>query len=289
MFKLRRADKKELNKEFVIVSSVTILLVLTIAVLSLLYGKSSKDTYDVIFFGDSKVGNDRTESAVTNYLARATGLTVFNAGIGGTTLSSSNDTVLNIYNMVSMAKAAYLGDFGAQKASMPREYVEKNDIVYYIPETIQGISRIDFKKAKYIIIEQCVNDYYAKVPLINPENPYDITTVTGALRQSIKYMKAASPNAQIIVVSPNLSFAGTAINGKMEFGYGDEMDFGYGTEADYADALKSVCEELNVTYVDFYNDSGITRENLFDYCFDGLHPNEAGNELMVKLIKEKMN
>ncbi|MCQ2518997.1 MAG: SGNH/GDSL hydrolase family protein [Lachnospiraceae bacterium] len=256
-----------------------LLLVLTI-VLSLFFGRGGKETYDVIFFGDSKIGNDRTESSVSNRLEQATGLKVFNAGVGGTTLANGGNNLFNVYTMSSLARSVYMNDFGAQKATLPKTYLEKNAILDYIPETVEGLSNIDFNKCKVFIIAHGSNDFFSKVPIDNPEDPEDEATLIGALRVSVKYLKKANPKAQIIVVSPCLTYT--------EDGFGDVLDYGFGTEKDYAEAEKAACAELGIDFVDFYNDSGITRDNVWDYLFDGLHPGEAGNKVMLELIMEKL-
>lgn len=247
---------------------------------ALFFEKGGRETYDVIFFGDSKVGNDRTESSISNRLERASGLKVFNAGVGGTTLANCGNNLFDVYAMSNLARSVYMNDFGAQKATLPRAYLEKNDILDYIPEVVEDLSNINFSKCKVFIIAQGSNDFFSKVPIDNPENPEDETTLIGSLRVSVKYLRKANPKAQIIVVSPCLTYT--------EDGYGDELDYGYGMEKDYAEAEKEACLELGVDFVDFYNDSGITRDNVWDYLFDGLHPGEAGNEVMLDLIMEKL-
>lgn len=258
--------------------SLLIALILTFAIvlLSLNVNKGRKQRYDVIFFGDSRVGNDRTETAISWRLAEKTGLKVFNAGIGGTTMANNHDSTLSLYSMVSLSKAVAMNDFSVQVAAIPTQYIENNDILYYVPDTVKELSKIDVSKAKYIIIEQCTNDYLSGIALENPDNPYDEATVMGALRVSVNNIRSAVPDAKIIVISPCMTFT-------IE-GYGDELDFGYGTEEDFADAERKVCEELGVSFVDFYHESGITRDNVMEYLFDGLHPSDYGNQVLLDLI-----
>lgn len=265
----------------IIYCTVTFLVMTTIIVAMVLSGRG-RTSYDIVFFGDSRVGNDRSETALPGLLEKATGYTVLNAGLGGTTLAISPDDNINAqYTMVNLSKAVLLGDFGPQKAAIPKKYIENNEIIDYMPETIDKLSEVDFSKVRCFIIEQGTNDYLAGIPLTNPEDKYDEMSVEGALRKSIDNLRKVAPQAQIIVISQCDTFTLA--------GYGDEVDLSFGTEKDYADYEQQICEETGVSFVDFYDESGINRDNLFDFLFDGLHPNDAGNQVLIDMITEKLN
>ena len=263
---------------FVLIAALIVAILATAAIL----GCGTKKThFDIIFFGDSRVGNDRTDTALPVLLENAVNMSVYNAGIGGSTLSYTGEyPTWDIYSMVSLSKAVAANDFSIQLANSESKYFDYAEIVDYVPETIKDISKIDFKKAQYVIIEQGTNDYLSGMKL-EGDDKYDISSVGGALRTSIKNIKKASPDAKIILIST--CFTSTPA------GYGDELDMGYGTEEDFAKFEKKIAEETGVLFVDLYHESGINRDNFEDYLFDGLHPNDAGNKVVIDLLTKKFN
>ena len=260
---------------------VSAIVVIVLAAVSILNFGTKKTHYDVIFFGDSRVGNDRTDTALPVLLENAIGMSVYNAGIGGSTLSYTGQyPTWDMYSMVSLSKAIAANDFSIQLSNIESAYFDNAEIVEYVPDTIKDISKIDFKKAKYVIIEQGTNDYLSGMKL-EGDDKYDETTVGGALRTSIANIKKSSPDAKIILIST--CFTSTPA------GYGDELDLGYGTEEDFADFEKKIAEETGVLFIDLYHESGINRDNFEDYLFDGLHPNDAGNKIVIDLLTKQFN
>ena len=268
------------NKKILFVL-IAALIVAILATAALLGWGTKKTHFDIIFFGDSRVGNDRTDTALPVLLENAVNMSVYNAGIGGSTLSYTGEyPTWDIYSMVSLSKAVAANDFSIQLANSESAYFDYAEIVDYVPDTVKDISKIDFKKAKYVIIEQGTNDYLSGMKL-EGEDKYDESSVGGALRTSIKNIKKASPDAKIILIST--CFTSTPA------GYGDELDMGYGTEEDFAEFEKKIAEETGVLFVDLYHESGINRDNFKDYLFDGLHPNDAGNKVVIDLLTKKFN
>lgn len=260
---------------------IAALLVAALAFFSINGFDTKKTHYDVIFFGDSRVGNDRTDTALPVLLEKAVGMSVYNAGIGGSTLCHTGQyPTWDMYSMVSLSKAVAANDFSLQLSNCESAYFDYAEIVEYVPDTIKDISKIDFKKAKYVIIEQGTNDYLSGMKLEGTDK-YDRSTVGGALRTSIENIKKASPDAKIILIST--CFTSTPA------GYGDELDLGYGTEEDFAVFEKKIAEETGVLFVDLYHESGINRDNFEDYLFDGLHPNDEGNKIVIDLLTKKFN
>ncbi len=269
-----------MNKKItaVVIAAFLVLIML----LSAIFIKSSgSEQYNVVFFGDSRVGNDHTETSLPYKFSISSGLSVFNAGIGGSTLAKSSDDTMSCYSMAGLSEAVALKDFGVLTASIPTEYIENNEILAYMPDTIENFKNIDFKKTDYFIVEQGTNDYLAGIPLTDPNDRYDVSTFGGALYTTIEHLKSAAPNAKIIVVSPCLTCT-------LE-GYSDEYDLSFGTIEAYVELERKICSETGVSFVDYYHESGINRDNLWDYLYDGLHPNDAGNDIMIDLIKKKLN
>ena len=141
---------------------------------------------DVVFFGDSRVGNDRTDTALPVLLEKATGLDVYNAGIGATGMAvSGSGSAWDRYSMVYLSDAIANNDFSAIHAADPDIYYRYNEIVGYVDNTIKDIESIDFSDVKYIIIEQVTNDYLSGVPLYDENDPLNIYTFGGAFKTTV--------------------------------------------------------------------------------------------------------
>lgn len=241
--------------------------------------KKGKVTCDIVFFGDSRVGNYRTETGISAKLTDITGLTVFNAGIGGTSMAvSDDDGTWDKFSMAALSEAIATNDFSVQDGIRPTKYIEYNEIINYFPECYEGIKNLDWKSPRYIVIEQGTNDYFAAVPLDNPDNLYDNRTFKGAIRTSVKNLQKVCPQAEIILVSTSATLTAA--------GFSEETDFGYGFSEMYADAMKEVSLELGVSYVDFYHEIGITRDNIYVILYDGLHLSEEAALKMAEMISE---
>ncbi|MCR4960365.1 MAG: SGNH/GDSL hydrolase family protein [Lachnospiraceae bacterium] len=237
---------------------------------------------DVVVFGDSLIGNDRTEDSVTAQLSKLSGLSVYNAGIGGTAMNAGSEEISRFknYNMVSIATDIANDDFSAMLSDIPTAYIQYSNVLDYAADTIKDIARIDYDSVKYVVIEHGVNDYLGGVALDNSADRYDTATFCGALRTSIENLKKAMPDAQIIVVSPCFTWT--------QVGPADTTDLGYGTIDSYVEAERAVCEEEDVTFADFYNESGINRKNYEAFLYDSLHVNEAGSSIMADIIYKNM-
>lgn len=56
----------------------------------------------------------------------------------------------------------------------------------------------------------------------------------------------------------------------------------------YNSYVSKIADEFDCNLVDFYNDSGITKNNLATYTFEGLHPNASGHALMADCLQNKL-
>ena len=269
--------KKNKIKALVLAAALFIFAVLT-ALDLLPFGKTK---YDVVFFGDSLVGNDRHESSVTSQLESLSGMSVYNAGIGGTTLTVTGDDVWNRYSMLELSKCIKNGDFTECVEAIPGYYIKQNAVLEYASDTIKGIADTDYKAVKVIVFEQGISDYLAGIPIENPDDDHDETTFAGTLNVIIDNLKTGAPNAEIIVVSPLFSYT--------DGNYSDECNTGYGTLPDYVEAERRVCGKQNVKFIDACSESGIDHDNYEEYMYDGLHTNEAGNRILAELINKKLS
>ncbi len=236
----------------------------------------------IVVFGDSIFGECRDETSVTSQLERLLGETVYNGALGGTCFGRTDTDRRLGYtkesmNMAVLAEAIRAGDFGVQISTRVREnYTE------YFPETIEGLSEIDFDAVEIVFLAYGLNDYHAGTPLFSGEDPYDEYTFAGAVRSTVRTLREAYPDLRIILVTPTYTW------------YRDrrltceEYDPGGGTLDLYVDTELQAAGELGVEIIDVYHDF-YPHERWEDwelYTRDGMHPNEAGRELLARRIAD---
>lgn len=254
-----------MSSKKILIYIVPALMVLTAVLYGIFAGPVKTTSPRVIIFGDSLIGNDRTDTSVTSLLEDKSGFSVFNAGIGGSLMTNgdASDKRWNYYNMVNVADSIAKDDFSSMLSEIPYDYLDYNVIIQYLDDTVKGLSQIDFSSVEYIVIEHGINDCIGGVSVEEFEK---------ALKSVIENLRKASPNAKLIVVSP---------------GYTVTLEGNSITE-EYVAAEKRICTEQNVSFIDFYHNSGINSDNYTDYLYDGLHTNAGGNNILANMIYEKI-
>lgn len=248
--------------------------------------------YDIVFLGDSVIGNDNGAGGVTTLVGEQLGKRVFNGAFGGTMCSLGTDlswgSVTSVqWSLVKLADAIAHNDWKSQLGTMNYAdyYSDVNaQALYYFEDRMQALSEIDFEQVEVLVIEHGTNDYNSGRPLDNPEDLYDITTFGGALRHSLRALQEAYPEVTIVLLSPIYC----------EFGENGEKtcynwDRGSGTLDAYVQLEEEIAQEYGVVFIDAYAESGIWEENAEEYLYDGLHLTEEGIEKLGQFIAEKLN
>jgi lysophospholipase L1-like esterase len=238
--------------------------------------------YNIVFFGDSLIGECREETSVTALMQERLNLSVFNAALGGTCMSyTENDRRIaytkECLNMVGLAQAIYADDYRIQHNANIKE-----GATGYFDDTIDDLETMDFKNVDIVFIENGLNDYHAAVPIENPSDPYDVFTFSGALRQSVDYLRAVNPDMRIILVTPSFTWYSS------EGITGEDYNPGAGTLSEYVDKEIEAAAEIGIEIIDIYHNL-YTHENFEDwekYTNDGLHPNETGRRMIADALCE---
>lgn len=241
-----------------------------------------QQTVQMIVFGDSVFGEIRDETAVPAQVQELSGISVYNAAMGGTCMARADmdrrlDYPKDSISMVGLSKAVLARDFGVQQAARMRESNQE-----YFPEVIDGLEKIDFTRAEIVLIQQGINDYHAGVPIDNPDNPYDEYTFLGALRSAVANLRKANHGLRIMVITPTYTWY---LNMGLTC---EEMKEGSSVLEEYVDAELRAGEELGIEVIDVYHDF-FPHEQWEDwelYTRDGLHPNETGREMLAERIAE---
>ena len=232
----------------------------------------------IVNFGDSIFGNARPPEDVSTYLSEKTGAEVLNCAFGGCRMAIHSQLGhWNAFTMANLAAAISSGDYSVQD-----EALEYDDRTSYAEEPLSLIKATDFSTVDILTVAYGTNDFTSNIPLDNAENPYDTTTLAGALRMSIESLLTAYPNLKIFVLSTMYRFY---IDGNNEFtDDSNTRTNSLGLKlSDYNAKLKEVACEYNLPYVDDYN-IGIGRFNRYQYfnANDGAHHKEEGRKLIAE-------
>lgn len=279
------------NKKVLWLNCITITIIALF--LALPFFRTSKTTqYDIVFLGDSIIGNANGPSGVTAVVSEQLEKSVFNGAFGGTTCSLGTDlswgSVTSMqWSMGKLADAIAYNDWQSQLGTMNYAdyYSDVNaQALYYFEDRMQELSRIDFDRAEVLVIQHGTNDYNSGRPLENPEDLYDITTFGGALRHSLRALQEEYPELTIVLLSPIYC----------EFGENGEKtcynwDRGYGTLDAYVQLEKEIAQEYGVVFIDAYAESGIWEDNAEEYLYDGLHLTNEGMEKLGLFVAEKLS
>lgn len=249
--------------------------------------RKAEKTYapQIVALGDSIFGQVRDESAISEYLSGLLGREVYNGALGGTCFSRIDTEGRIAYtkdslSFAAISRAVALDDFGLQQATIVRESATE-----YFPEVIDTLEQIDFSGVEILLVQYGANDYHSGVPLDNPENPYDEYTFAGALRSALSAWQETYPDIRIILLTSTYTW----------YEYTketcEEKNEGGGILEDYVNKEIQVAEEMNVEILDLYHDfyPHEVWEDWMIYTRDGLHPNEAGRQLLAETIAAYLN
>lgn len=261
----------------------TVLLgILAAATFRIRPGHVERQQVQVVILGDSIMGNTRDDTAIPAQLEKVLGKSVFNSAFGGTCvgridreyrLTNTGDSL----SLVGLTKAMAADDFGVQQTLRTHDSAS-----VYFESTIDMLETLEFSEVELIVIMYGLNDYYSGMPIYNEEDPLDEYSFTGALRKSLLYLRKVNPDMRILLVSTTYNW------NIIEELTCEEYVTEYGIQEDYVRAEAGIAEEMGVEFLDLYHDV-YPHEKWDDwkiYTFDGLHPNEAGRQLLADIICE---
>lgn len=219
--------------------------------------------YDIVFWGDSIIGNYTGSLSIPGVVNGLTGAAVYNCGYGGTSASLGPETSVSLPGIV---KAFFEKDL----SEIPTETQIYEGFLSYI-----NAPHID-KKTCYVI-HYGINDYFRGHP-ISSDDPLDITTYAGAIRNAVACIRENSPDSQIILCTP--IYCGYAT---------DESDEpGVIHLQEYVDAVFALAEELDVDVLDNFYAMGVNSSNYEEYLLDMVHPNEKYRFMIAQKVIESI-
>lgn len=249
---------------------------------------SDEKKVDIVFLGDSIIGNVSYEIQGIDVVQEKTGMKVFNGAFGGACMSyrewENVELEPLLWCMAELSEAICYEDFKAQKAGMAHGsyYGLINHITPdYYANRMDELSNIDFSKVKILVIQHGTNDYNTGTPLDNENDPYDKTTFGGALRSSLKLFQEKYPSLRIIIMTPTYCELGEGRTAKCY-----NTNYGGGTLDQFVEKEKEIAKQFGVEVLDAYHNSGIWEDNADIYLDDGIHPSQEGQILLGEFISE---
>lgn len=227
--------------------------------------------YDVVFFGDSVIGNYTGSLSIPGVVQGLGNAHAFNVAQGGTSATMDkdpSDASLNTVLDAFLAKDAAALDPEKQAYMGLGDYLE-----HLAPGSPCENAKLCF------VLGYGLNDYFSGQRIAS-ENPLDIYTYKGSIRCAVAKLQKAYPDSIILLMTPN--FCSYFRNGT------DFMSDVGGQLADYADAVLELSKELGVRCLDNYRDLGINAQNHVQYLADGCHPNERGRYLIGRRILQAL-
>lgn len=209
----------------------------------------------IVVFGDSIWNAARGEDGISEYIQQATGATVYNCAIGGTTAA----LVEGENSMENWTSNCFNGMIYVARKLVPAEKVLGDNTV-----VLDIIKQVDFAEMDYVIVSYGLNDFFCDVS-IYPKEYYEITNYVGALRNGITKLKENYPHLKIIVISPTYT---QMFEGEKTFEIGD-----------YVEAARGVAAEMEVEFLDMFHILGNNAESRMEHLDDGVHLSAEGRKV----------
>lgn len=236
-----------------------------------LYGKVG------VAFGDSITQG----GSYPEYVSSLTGANYINVGFGSTRLARTNreNYPWKDIGMCDLVDAITSGDWLLTDAAIAEIDAHYGNTTY---STIYNrLKAIDFNTVDFITFMYGTNDANNSVFEIGTPDSTDTYTVNGALNHILQSIMSTYPHIKVYALSP--------IFRKKLSGWGDgDSDNSKLPDGvylyDIAQAIVDKAKEYHVPVKDMYNESGINRHNADHFLKDGVHPGDAGNQLMNEVI-----
>lgn len=218
-------------------------------------------TYTYVFFGDSVIGNYTNSMSIPEIVGGYTGARTINCGYGGLSATKKDE---NDFGISGIIDAFLSGEY--------EHFEDDKPVKTGIPAFYNTLSEINTEKLVFFI-SMGLNDYMSGCPL-QSQVPEDITTFKGGMEYAVARLKAAYPDSEIVLMTPN--FLGLCEDGTQDLN-------GYVLE-DLVDTVLALSRELKVKCIDVFHGLDINPTNKLTYLADMCHPNELGRFEIGRLV-----
>lgn len=218
--------------------------------------------WDIVFMGDSIIGNYKGSISVPGVVSGLSGASVFNCAQGGVSAAEPEPGMMCFPKMAEDFVTGTVSDSETSFGEGLQEYLSADHT----------------DKKLCFIINFGLNDYFGGHAPENSDDKNDISTYAGAMRAGIAALKEKYPDATYVIVGPGQA---------TYFSNGTElMSESGGQLKDYYQLSVSLSKELNIPYLDLYQQFPEGDTDLTDVLADGCHYNEYGRYCLgIKIVK----
>ena len=231
----------------------------------------------IVVLGDSIFDNYRTPSGIASLVASDLNANVYNMAVAGTPAGlpldcPNNFDKFNISNFIGVAHVL-TGDI--DPSLLKGENAEK---VY---------GTFDPAKTDYFIVEYGINDFLSSIPRESDMSSRELQMYSyrGGLQNGIEALQGKFPDAQIILMAPGYTQFWN--NGSM-IGDCNTVDRGFGRLIDYTSTAVNLAQQMNIPYINSYEDVDINGYSASDCLQDGIHPTDEGCRRYAAAIETKI-
>lgn len=224
----------------------------------------------IVWFGDSIVEGSGGLYRYTPLLEQRLEAKVYNAGFGGTRMSSHSSPAYDAFSMYRLAEAIVSKDWSLQTnhlSAVPASYQDQ----------LNNLRNIDFSKISAIGLAYGTNDFGGDKPISSSDNQLSTYHYINAARYAIDKILTVYPHIKIVLLTPTwrarFASGDTRDSDKYPNGIGEYLH-------EYVDALLEFGKEIKVPVLDMFYDNFINKYNHTLYLRDGLHPTELGAEMI---------
>lgn len=249
-----------------------------------LEGHEDDGVTTVLCLGNNPLTDETGENGFTGQLAALTGATVYNGGFPGSTIGARYSAYNESYpkdnfNLPYVAESICSRDFSRLESAASIEEDEK------YRQAVETLKSIDYSKVDLITFVYDAADYLEKIPSDNPNDPYELSTYTGGLRNAIEKIQKAYPYIRIVVMSHTFA---QSIDENGNYQNGGSVDLGNGPLPHYLVKEVDVSIACGVSVIDNYYGT-INEDNYNDYMTDYIHLNDAGRKALAERLAELIN
>lgn len=200
--------------------------------------------------------------------------TVYNGGIGGTTITSQRDG-----SLCAIADAIASGDWSAIDTAISDLIASHTDGTFDgLTTQFNQIKSLDFNNVDILCLAYGTNDWSANRNLDYDDNPINKGGICSALRYSVQTILTAYPHLRIYFFTP-------CYRDKLGTSQTETSDTFTNTKgnllSEVGDAIENTCKELHIPCKNMYYCSNLNQYTRDMYMFDSTHRNADGYKLLA--------
>lgn len=229
---------------------------------------------NIVVFGDSIWNTYRNPTGIAYQVAKKTGATIYNCAINGTRASTDDETVdvMNNWHSKSLSTMIYI----MMGIIDPVDQIKGE-------YAIRVVDKIDWDAVDYVLISYGIQDYLFNARLESEEGDYyGLNTYMGALRHAALRIHERYPNIKILFLAPTYC----------DIWVGAEdcttHDEGHGTLLDYIEAMNIAAAQTDSSFLNMYEQMGISAVNAMDYMEDSIFLNEKAREKYAEIVTDSL-